>query len=70
MKRIHLHFYNSFTNEFLGDVEMNWDRIKAVNGWYSKFWRGMKIGLSNLYKLDKHWVRVKIRINNQKGAAS
>ena len=63
MKKIHLHFYNSYTNQFLGSVEMPWDRIKAQNGWYSNYWRNFKIGLGNLYKIDKHWVRVKINFN-------
>ena len=61
MKRIHLTFYNSFTNQFLGSTEMDWDRIRATNGWYSSFWKNFKIGLANLNKMDKHWVRAKIK---------
>lgn len=60
MKRYCFYFYNSFTDEFLGSIELNWDRGKAMNGHYSNFWRKIKIGLSNLFEIDKRLVRLKI----------
>lgn len=61
MKRMYWYFYNSFTNEFLGSMEINYDPLKAINGHYSNFWKTMKIGLANLNKIDKHWVRLKFK---------
>lgn len=57
---LHMIFYNSYTNESLGDVKFPYDRSKSMNGFYSNFWKGMRIGLSNLFKVDKRLVRMKL----------
>lgn len=60
MKRLNLEFYHSFTNEFFGGTDFPYDKVKSMNGFYSKYWRTMKIGLANIYKVDKRFVRVRI----------
>lgn len=61
---MYLYFYNSFTNEFLGSMELNWNREKAINGHYSNFWRKMKKGLADLNKIDIRFVRLKFKMSN------
>lgn len=61
--RITFGFYNSFTNESLGLVVLQYNRTKATNSFYSKFWRKWKLFLANEYKIDKHWVRAKISLS-------
>lgn len=60
IKRIKFTYYNSFNGEFLGSVDMPFDRMKSANGYYSKRWKVFKNALSNIYRIDKHWCRVKI----------
>jgi len=61
-KRIIFIYYNSFTDEYLGGVDMNYDRQKSVNGFYTRWWKKWRPFLANENKIDKHWVRAKIYV--------
>ena len=61
-KRIIFSYYNAFDGDNLGSMNMPYDRNKATRGYYSKYWKTMKEHLANTWKLDKHWVRVKVNI--------
>jgi len=58
--KIFLEYYNSFTNQSLGDVLLNFDRIKSTNGYYSRWWKAWRPFLAKQYNLDIHWVRLRI----------
>lgn len=61
-KRIVFIYYNSFTDEYLGGIDMNYDRMKAVNGFYTRWWKKWRPFLATENKIDKHWVRAKIYV--------
>lgn len=61
-KRIVFIYYNAFDGEYLGGADMNYDRNKAINGFYTRWWKKWKPFLANENKIDKHWVRAKIYV--------
>lgn len=65
METITFDFYNSFTGESLGGRTMPYDRMKAKDGYYTRIWRKFKPGLADIFRLDKHWVRVRISKGQQ-----
>lgn len=65
--KIIFEYYDGFTGNSLGSAVLPYDRYKSLNGYYSGWWKIWKIGLANIYKLDKHWVRARIyKINKSK----
>lgn len=59
-KRIIFTYYNGFTGEFLGSLETNYSPIDSAFGKYTRHWKRMKKFLANEYKLDAHWVRLRV----------
>jgi len=59
-KRITFQFYNKYFGEDLGSISFPYNRGKAKDGFYTRFWRKWKVGLANLNSVDKHWIRTKI----------
>lgn len=60
MARITFNYYNSYDDTFLGSASLDYNRTKAKNGFYTRWWRIWKPALAKINKLDKHWVRAKI----------
>lgn len=62
MAKIQFNYYNGFDGSSLGSVTLEYNRYKAKDGYYTRWWRIWKSGLAKIYILDKHWVRAKIVI--------
>ena len=62
MRTITFELRNAYFDEPMGSATIPYDRIKASNGHYSKFWKKWREGIGNLYSIDKHWVRAKITV--------
>lgn len=58
--KINFTYYNEFTGEFLGGAYMPYDRMKAIRGFYSKWWKKWRLFISNEYGVEKRLVRLKI----------
>lgn len=61
-KGIKFEYYDSFSGESLGSADLFYNRYKALNGYYSKWWKKWKLFLSNEYKVKYCFVRVKITL--------
>lgn len=58
-------FYNGFDGSSLGSGTLPYDRMKAMNGHYTRLWRKFKPGLAEIFRLDKRHVRVKVTRDNR-----
>ncbi len=47
MKKIIFRFTDTFENSVMLTVEMPYSRHKAINGYYSRFWRTMRRAVAN-----------------------
>lgn len=58
---ITFHIFNQIDSKYIMNIIMPWDYRKAINGYYSNLWRSFKVSCASSSKLDKRFVRLKIR---------
>ncbi len=66
MKTLTITVGNTFLNNELAKYIFAFDPTKAMFGWYSDFWRKIRISHANISKIDKNFIRAKITYDNAK----
>lgn len=62
MKAIKIDVHNTLTDEHIATYEMPFDPRKSVMGFYSRFWKTIRILHANSEKVDKRSIRGSIQL--------